>query len=38
LKTPVEISAAQIATFATRYPHDIRPVQPLNGRVVKASR
>jgi carbonic anhydrase len=38
LKTPVEISAAQIAAFAKRYPHDVRPVQPLNGRVVKATR
>jgi carbonic anhydrase len=38
LKTPVEISPAQIAAFAKRYPHDVRPVQPLNGRVVKASR
>lgn len=38
LKTPVEVSAAQIATFAKRYPHDVRPVQPLNGRVVKATR
>jgi carbonic anhydrase len=37
LKTPVEISAAQIAAFAKRYPHDVRPVQPLNGRVVKAT-
>lgn len=38
LATPVEISAAQIAAFAKRYPHDVRPVQPLNGRVVKATR
>jgi carbonic anhydrase len=37
LKTPVEVSAAQIAAFAKRYPHDVRPVQPLNGRVVKAT-
>jgi carbonic anhydrase len=37
LKTPVEISDAQIATFAKRYPHDVRPVQALNGRVVKAT-
>jgi carbonic anhydrase len=37
LKTPVEISAAQITAFATLYPHDVRPVQPLNGRVVKES-
>ncbi len=38
LKTPVEISPAQIAAFARLYPHDIRPIQPLNGRVVLGSR
>ena len=38
LKTPVEISPEQIAAFAKLYPHDVRPVQPLNGRVVKESR
>jgi carbonic anhydrase len=38
LKTPVEISAAQIAAFAKRYPLAARPVQPLNGRIVKTSR
>jgi carbonic anhydrase len=38
LKTPVEISPAQIAAFAKLYPHDVRPVQPLNGRIVKESR
>ncbi len=37
LKTPVEISAAEIRAFAALYPHDVRPVQPLNGRVVKES-
>jgi carbonic anhydrase len=37
LKTPVEISAAQINAFARRYPHDVRPPQPLNGRVVEES-
>ena len=37
LKTPVEISPAQIAAFTKRYPHDVRPVQPLNGRVVRAT-
>jgi carbonic anhydrase len=37
LKTPVEISPDQIKTFAELYPHDVRPVQPLNGRIVKAS-
>lgn len=38
LKTPIELSAAQIAAFAKIYPHDVRPVQPLNGRVVEESR
>jgi carbonic anhydrase len=37
LKTPVEISAEQIAAFARLYPHDVRPPQPLNGRIVKES-
>jgi carbonic anhydrase len=38
LKTPVDISAGQIDAFAKLYPHDVRPLQPLNGRVVKESR
>ena len=38
LKTPVDISAEQISAFARLYPHDVRPLQPLNGRVVKESR
>ena len=38
LKTPVEISPQQIDAFAELYPHDVRPLQPLNGRVVKESR
>jgi carbonic anhydrase len=37
LKTPVEVSPAQIAAFAKLYPHDVRPLQALNGRVVKES-
>jgi carbonic anhydrase len=37
LKTPVEMSVAQINAFAKLYPHDVRPLQPLNGRVVKES-
>src|SRR5579862_231330 len=37
LKTPVEISAEQIAKFAELYPHDVRPIQPLNGRLVQES-
>jgi carbonic anhydrase len=37
LKTPVEVSAAEIKAFAKLYPNDARPLQPLNGRVVKES-
>jgi len=35
LKTPVSVSAAQINAFAALYPHDVRPPQPLNGRVIQ---
>ena len=38
LKTPVDISAEQIGAFAALYPHDVRPIQPLNGRIVQESR
>jgi len=38
MKTPVDISPAEIDRFAGLYPHDVRPPQPLNGRVVKESR
>jgi carbonic anhydrase len=37
LKTPMDVSAEQITTFANLYPHDVRPPQPLNGRIVKES-
>lgn len=37
LKTPVEVSAGQIDAFAALYPHDVRPVQSLNGRIVMES-
>jgi carbonic anhydrase len=37
LKSPMEISTEQINVFAEIYPHDVRPVQPVNGRVVKES-
>jgi carbonic anhydrase len=37
LQTPVEISPEEINAFAKLYPHDVRPIQPLNGRVVKQS-
>lgn len=35
LKQPVQLSQAQIDAFAALYPHDVRPVQPLNGRLVR---
>lgn len=37
LKTPVEVSAGQIAAFRKLYRMNARPVQPLNGRRVLAS-
>jgi carbonic anhydrase len=37
LKTPVEVSPAQLAAFRQLYPMNARPVQPLNGRTVQAS-
>lgn len=37
LKTPVELSAAQIKAFRKLYPMNARPVQPLNGRTVEVS-
>jgi len=37
LRTPLAISKEQIQAFAQLYPHDVRPLQPLNGRVVKES-
>jgi carbonic anhydrase len=38
LQTPIDISAEQMEAFAKLYPHDARPLQPLNGRVVRESR
>jgi len=38
LKTPVQISQAEQASFAARHAHNARPVQPLNGRTVEVSR
>ena len=37
LKEPVEMSGAQLKQFHKLYKHNSRPVQPLNGRVVKES-
>jgi carbonic anhydrase len=38
LKTPAEVSAAQIQQFGSRYARNARPVQPLNGRVILESK
>jgi carbonic anhydrase len=37
LKTPVKASAQQFAAFGKLYANNARPVQPLNGRVIRAS-
>jgi len=37
LKTPADISTEEISLFANRYPHNVRPIQLLNGRVVNES-
>jgi len=37
LKTPVEMSEAQLKRFASIYKHNARPTQPLNGRTVMES-
>lgn len=37
LKTPMSISREEVNAFANLYPHDVRPIQPLNKRVVKES-
>ena len=37
LKTPVELSSAQLAAFKKRYAMNARPVQPLHGRKVVLS-
>jgi carbonic anhydrase len=38
LKTPEEISSGEVETFAKLYPHDTRPMQKLEGRVIRESR
>ncbi|MGC1618430.1 MAG: carbonic anhydrase family protein [Candidatus Acidiferrum sp.] len=35
LKAPMDISSEEINAFAKLYPHDVRPPQPLNARVVE---
>jgi carbonic anhydrase len=37
LKTPVELSPAQIEAFARLYPDNARPIQPTNGRKIGES-
>ena len=34
---PIEISSSQLAAFRQLYSMNARPVQPLNGRIIKAS-
>ncbi len=38
LKTPVEVSSEQVATFAAIFKANARPVQPLNDRVLQVSK
>ncbi|QDQ29181.1 carbonic anhydrase family protein [Chitinimonas arctica] len=37
LKTPVELSSAQLARFRREFPFNARPVQPINGREILES-
>ena len=37
LRTPVTASVGQISAFARHYPHNVRPVQPVGGRQIRAS-
>ena len=38
LKTPETLSKEEVATFAAEYPNNARPVQPLHGRTLEASK
>jgi len=38
LKSPLKIAAGQIAAFGKIYPLNARPVQPLNGRTIQATK
>ena len=38
LKMPVQVSADEITRFARSYPMNARPIQPLNGRDIQATR
>jgi carbonic anhydrase len=35
MKTPVQISAAQVAAFGKLYPNNARPTQPTHGRKIE---
>jgi carbonic anhydrase len=37
LKTPLNVSAEAVRKFSALYPHNVRPAQPLNGRIVRES-
>jgi len=37
LKNPSQVSSGEVARFGRAYPMNARPVQPLNGRIVRAS-
>lgn len=38
MKQPLQVSAEQIAIFGRLYPHNARPIQPSNNRLIKESR
>ncbi|MFT3847920.1 MAG: carbonic anhydrase family protein [Propionivibrio sp.] len=38
MKTPLQVSKEQLASFGTVYKNNARPIQPSNGRVIKESR
>ena len=38
MKTPIQVSKEQLASFNTVYKNNVRPIQPTNGRVIKESR
>jgi len=35
LKQPTQISKEQLRLFQQLYPNNVRPVQPVNGRVIR---
>jgi len=37
-RQPLQVSSQQIAIFSRLYPHNARPVQPTNGRLIKETR